>query len=1246
MWYKAITKVLLLTLVMAVCAMSQGRPGRESDAGKTVIRFMPSWTNTSAIMIVDGTETIMTAVKNYCGWFEAKTEKKAAGFTIRFKQTIGNTYVGAEGNEEVATGGIPIGSEIVLDSIAALSDTLWIQSFKNDAPELFAEYPGVLGQCPIRTISVMMFDWFHGDGCDGIECTNTKPYANGAKDQYFGNTLYLISNDFGSGGCSGAYNDYQNNAKDSKGVSYMAGMVEPVLGANGVPVRKQADFPEHCLLTDYLDFWFLPLVIGQDAGGKQYTNSTCRDVDLELDKEGYWYGQKNGSSPEGGFFLLDDFEYLDDAKTVPNIFFDQLNSKSGNKKHNFGFTMKFQAKFEYVPGQKFEFKGDDDVWVFINNRLVVDLGGQHSEVTGAVDLDTLGLVPGQEYPFHIFYVERHTSSSNFMMRTSMDLHTDASIFLTSDSLNAVAMGQAWNPKNYDIWQITKGDALTCDFDANDGGKVDTTEGPSNFRLTGGNLGEAGVMLDSVGTWFEGITLDQSWAKFSIDSAKIVENNGLAPGHYYLEITLKADPSQKTGVWITIPPYKVPTLAFATEKWEPLGAQVSGDTLQIGEWAYEMYKVQVMFLEDWAQVSIYNQNINLSTSDLNLKTVDSTGKAISKAVLDSTGKATFYVIANAPVTGATLQAKGAASSAATWTNLVFKEPPIPRISSAEIYDRNGDGRGDSLHITFNKELGGKNNLDSLKFAFGEGFPTQYERNFHIHGNKTELTIVTDGACEPYKMCGFSSLIFTGGKEDVYTGSIDTWFTYTENNKKYHFHINADPLTDKVNPIVTQAVKSITKSGHELELTFSEAITDESMQHFKDMFRYHCIRGGEKVDPEKPVGASNGSSKSKMSLLFTMSTFDAVIPSVGDSVGFVPQGGSTVNLAEDMTNNKPHKYSPMVRISGQQDMQITGADVLPLTPDNPIVQNPTTTQPTLITNRDADAKSISDSLGVQGHLVGFDVAELITTQTANEIASLDALISTLLNGGKDDTTYTVTEITEAESVAQLIAAIETSSITGFTDEAYQGVLEGTITADNYKSKLTGDDLVLFEEYVQRGIEASRDTVVNITTAADKDVSVLFQQIADGTISEKELKKAGVSEEIIEAIKNGTITSSNIDQFRDGTLSLAKPDDVKLKYETKYYTHLGNYVGGSSGTILCSDKEVYGDAGCLANPGNLFLAWNMRADDGRLVGTGAYIARIHVKIMVGKKTASDITRDLLWGVRRGSTKGIDLGATLNGK
>ena len=452
---------------------------------------------------------------------------------------------------------------------------------------------------------------------------------------------------------------------------------------------------------------------------------------------------------------------------------------------------------------------------------------------------------------------------------------------------------------------------------------------------------------------------------------------------------------------------------------------------------------------------------------------------------------------------------------------------------------------------------------------------------------------------------------------------------------------------MNPIVTQAVKNITKNGHVLSLTFSEAITEETRQYFKDMFRYVCVRGGEQVNPEKPMGIDNGTSRSTMDLLFTVTTYDAVIPSVGDSVGFVPGvGGSTTNVAEDMSGVKPHKYTPMVRISGQQDMQITGTDVLPLSPDNPIVQDPATTQPKLITNKDADAKHVSDSLGVQGHLIGFDVAELISTQTAEDIASLDALISTLLNSGEDDTTYTVLEITKEESIAQLIEAIQASTISGFSDKAITGFMDSTINASNYKKKLTGDDLQLFEEYVQRGIEASRDTIVNITTAADMDVSSLFQDIIDGTISAKELKKNGVSEEVIEAIKNGTITASNIDRYRDGTLSLVTPDDVKLIYETKYYSHLGNYVGGSSGSILCSDKEIYGDAGCLANPGNLFLAWNMRADDGRLVGTGAYIARLHLKVVVGKKTATNITRDLLWGVRRGGNNGINLGDILNEK
>ena len=1240
MWYKSITRVFLLTLAMAVCASAQFGPRDRSSSstsdgpgsGRTVIRFMPSWTNTSAVMIINGQETIMTAVKNYCGWFEARTQKPAGNFFIRFKQTIGNTYVGAEGNEEVATGALPMFNEILLDSVAALSDTLWIQSFKNGAPEVFAEYPGILGPCPTRTISVMMFDWLHGNLGDGEfdRIDGQKIWLGGhnaAKNDSLDDVTYLISNDFGSGGCQ------------STGGKAMLGMVEPILGANGVPKRNSSNFPADCHGTDWLDYWFLPLEIAEDASGKKYTNSTCRNLDLELDKEGYWFGQKNSQSPERGLFFLDDFQYLDEAQTVPNIFYDRLNGSGGY--HNFGFTMKFQAKFEYVRGQKFEFKGDDDVWVFINNRLVVDIGGQHAEVSGAVDLDTLGLVEGQEYPFHIFYVERHTSSSNFMMRTSMDLHTDASIFLTSDSLNAIATGQPWSPKNYTVWQITKGDALSCDFDANEGGMIDTTEGPSNYRLTGNNLGEAGVMLDATNKWwYEGIMIEDSWTRFTIDTARIVENNGLAPGHYYLEITLKSDPSQKTGVWFTIPPYKVPTLVFATERWQSLGPQVSGDTLQIGKWAYEKYKVQVMFLEDWAQVSIYNQNVSLTSSDPKMQIVDENGKPIGKVTLDSSGRASFYVIANAPVSGVTLQAKGTASSASSWIKLVFQEPPIPRISSAEIYDRNGDGRGDSLHITWDKAFDSQNILTSLQVNFGEDHPEQQVKPFT--GKTLELT---SGTCHKDKACGFGSLVFTGANSGVFTGYMTTHITYKEGGRDYHFTIRNEPVSDGVNPIIKSAVKSIADgTNHILTITFSEAITDSVKKYYADMFQYTCIRADAPADPIKP-NSQTAEDANKMSIIFVGSSVSQVIPSVGDLIRFTPGSGAT---AQDLSLNRPHKDNPWVSITGEQEMTISSAGLVSLDPSNPIVRSDSSTVPKLVTEENKSVEQVAGDFGVQGHLVSFDVGTLISDQTKEDVAELDNFINQLMNSGTFDTT--ITKMSVAEATQQLIEDIKNDRLGGaygISDTVLNAIKEGLITAQNLTSSplLTNEDKQAFNELVNTSIANSIDTVITSSLAKYATAEAVFEAIKNGTIPTSDLEEFGVSQRVIDAIKSEKLTAANLDAFRSGDSTLISPSQVHLSYKTHYYSHLGHYVGGQSGMIGCEDpvyKEDDPDANCITNSGKIFLAWNMRSNKGALVATGVYIARLEFKITIDEEVIKHTTRDFLWGVRRGKKNGITLDPT----
>lgn len=91
--------------------------------------------------------------------------------------------------------------------------------------------------------------------------------------------------------------------------------------------------------------------------------------------------------------------------------------------HNFGFTMELHHKFTYKGGEFFDFRGDDDVWVFINGHLVIDLGGVHSELGAQVNLDDiadqLGMEIGGAYNFDFFYAERHTSRANCGITTNI-----------------------------------------------------------------------------------------------------------------------------------------------------------------------------------------------------------------------------------------------------------------------------------------------------------------------------------------------------------------------------------------------------------------------------------------------------------------------------------------------------------------------------------------------------------------------------------------------------------------------------------------------------------------------------------------------------------------------------------------------------------------------------------------------------------------------------------------------------------
>lgn len=112
---------------------------------------------------------------------------------------------------------------------------------------------------------------------------------------------------------------------------------------------------------------------------------------------------------------------------------------------NYGFTSEVRRWFTFNGGELLTFNGDDDVWVFLNGKLALDIGGVHQVETrtirlnanGTVDCkvgdaaDTtafdalptacataqrnIGLMLGKVYEIALFHAERHSDASNFRL---------------------------------------------------------------------------------------------------------------------------------------------------------------------------------------------------------------------------------------------------------------------------------------------------------------------------------------------------------------------------------------------------------------------------------------------------------------------------------------------------------------------------------------------------------------------------------------------------------------------------------------------------------------------------------------------------------------------------------------------------------------------------------------------------------------------------------------------------------------
>lgn len=462
----------------------------------------PAWSATSVRVLWQGNDSKFTPIATkHCNWFVISFYKGAVPSKILLSNPLGDTIYGAKG--KLATPGalsnyadwIDIAAQVALGGSSSMN-TDNLPAFSPGAP------PAADGVCDTKVLAFSTYDYsMMGENDDPAYF-----YAPFAETR---SGVFLPGTKTSSDNCPTA------------GGGAMKGLVNKTLNANGRPVwsgKVECDIGE---VAHGPQWWFDSLWRKPDGsmsrtavpGTPQINAFACVRLPLKLDAAGQYYTYSNQA-----FFPLN-------GSLTPAPY------NPGQNATNYHFAMHAKAAFEYVPGLKFEFSGDDDVWIFIDKKLVLDIGGQHSAVAGTIDLDALGLVEGKSYQFDMFYSERHQVGSTISIKTTMNLVPTIDVrFDTTGTSGTIQVVDAWLTE-------TTVDASMC---PEEGSTTSSTprRGNPTYTLVFPDGTELAIDSSYVAASLPGAAISQNGSRFELDTLAVQKSGKLTQtGVYQIRLDL-------------------------------------------------------------------------------------------------------------------------------------------------------------------------------------------------------------------------------------------------------------------------------------------------------------------------------------------------------------------------------------------------------------------------------------------------------------------------------------------------------------------------------------------------------------------------------------------------------------------------------------------------------------------------------------------------------------------------------------